>query len=76
MLMLGVLIGISLLCLAAPLYADHVAHTDPFSSNINGTTIVDGRTVDVIQESTTGLGIGPTAYPCALRTTERLIARR
>ena len=30
--------------LAAPLYAQHVAHTDPFRSNLDGTTVVDGKT--------------------------------
>ena len=32
---------------AAPLYADHIAHTDPFRSNLDGTTVVDGKTVPV-----------------------------
>ena len=48
---------------AAPLYADHVAHTDPFASNVNGTTTVDGREVDVVAPNASGLGstpIGPT----------------
>ena len=39
---------IVVLCLLAPVYADHVAHTDPFQSNLNGTTIVDGKTVPVM----------------------------
>ena len=47
-------------CLAAPLYADHVAHTDPFTSNVNGMTIVDGRTVPVLQQGGSSLGIGET----------------
>ena len=47
-------------CLAAPLYAQHIAHTDPFSSNITGTTIVDGKRVALMQPSTTGLGLGVT----------------
>ena len=40
MAMLAVLTVIVLLCLAAPLYAHHIAHTDPFHSNLDGTTVV------------------------------------
>jgi peptide/nickel transport system permease protein len=43
---------------AAPLYARHIAQTDPFASNISGTTIVDGERVDVIQQGGGALGIG------------------
>ena len=43
---------------AAPLYAHHVAHTDPFASNINGTTVIDGKRVEVIQQGGGGLGLG------------------
>jgi peptide/nickel transport system permease protein len=60
MAMLGVLVLIVALCLAAPLYADHVAHTDPFRSNLDGTTVVDGKTVQVMQQQTSGLGLGVT----------------
>jgi peptide/nickel transport system permease protein len=49
-----------LACLAAPLYAGRVAHTNPFRSTISGTTVVDGRTVPVLATSTTGLGLGVT----------------
>ena len=49
---------IVLLCLAAPLYANYVAHTDPFTSNIDGTTTVNGEEVALIQPSTEGLGLG------------------
>jgi peptide/nickel transport system permease protein len=45
---------------AAPLYAHHVAHTDPFASNISGTTVVDGKRVDVIQQGGGKLGLGET----------------
>jgi peptide/nickel transport system permease protein len=47
-------------CLAAPLYANDVAHTDPFTSNVNGTTIVNGKTVTVLQQGGGKLGIGET----------------
>ncbi len=50
----AVIVAVSLL---APLYAGRVAHTDPFNSNISGTTIVDGKKVDVLQQSA-GLGLG------------------
>jgi peptide/nickel transport system permease protein len=43
---------------AAPFYADHIAHTDAFASNINGTTVVEGKRVDVIQQGGGKLGLG------------------
>ena len=43
---------------AAPLYAHHIAHTDPFASNITGTTVVGGKRVDVLQQGGGTLGIG------------------
>jgi peptide/nickel transport system permease protein len=46
--------------LLAPVYAHDVAHTDPFVSNLSGTTVVDGKTVDVIQQGGGGLGLGET----------------
>src|SRR3954463_8328035 len=46
--------------LAAPLYASHVAHTDPFASNISGTFKLHGKTVQVIQQGTGKLGLGET----------------
>ena len=51
---------IVVLCLAAPLYAHHVAHTDPFRSNLDGTTVVNGKTVPVMQPESGGLGLGVT----------------
>lgn len=42
----------------APVYAHHVAHTDPFVPNLSGTTVVNGKTVDVIQQGGGGLGLG------------------
>ncbi len=58
--MLAVLFVIVAACLAAPLYASRIAHTDPFSSNIRGTTLVDGKQVPVMQSQTGGLGLGVT----------------
>jgi peptide/nickel transport system permease protein len=43
---------------AAPLYAHHIANTDPFASNITGTTVVGGKRVDVLQQGGGNLGIG------------------
>ncbi len=51
---------IVLVCLAAPIYAHDIAHTDPFRSNLNGTTVVNGKTVPVMQQTSTGLGLGET----------------
>jgi peptide/nickel transport system permease protein len=42
------------------LYARHVAHTDPFRSNVSGTTLVNGKPVPVMKSSTQGLGLGVT----------------
>jgi peptide/nickel transport system permease protein len=58
--MLVVLVVIVAACLAAPLYASRIAHTDPFSSNIQGTTLVDGKQVPVMESQTGGLGLGVT----------------
>jgi peptide/nickel transport system permease protein len=44
--------------LLAPFYANHIAKTDPFSSNLTGTTEVDGKQVEVVQETQSGLGLG------------------
>ncbi len=44
--------------LLAPFYADHIAKTDPFSSNLTGTTEVNGKQVEVVQETQGGLGLG------------------
>ena len=54
------LVLILVACLLAPLYASSVAHTDPFASNISGTTVVGGQSVPVLQPSTAGLGLGVT----------------
>src|ERR671932_2771566 len=42
----------------APVYAHHIAHTDPFTSNISGTTVVDGKRVGVLQQGGGALGLG------------------
>ena len=58
--MFGVLVVIVAACLAAPLYAHSIAHTDPFRSDLQGTTLVGGKAVPVMASSTTGLGLGVT----------------
>ena len=58
-----VLLLIVVASLFAPLYADHIAQTDPFRSDISGEIEIDGQSVSVIQESDQGLGqipLGPT----------------
>jgi peptide/nickel transport system permease protein len=46
--------------LAAPLYARHVARTDPFQPNLSGTFQLNGKTVQVIQQGGGKLGLGET----------------
>jgi peptide/nickel transport system permease protein len=65
---LALFLLIVLACLAAPLYAHYVAHVDPFTPNLNGTTVVNGKVVPVMQQGggTLHLGetpIGPTWDP-------------
>ena len=42
----------------APVYANHIAHTDALQPNVNGTTVVNGKTVEVIQQGGGPLGLG------------------
>jgi peptide/nickel transport system permease protein len=46
------------MCLAAPLYAQHVAHTGPADNHITDTVTIGGQTRDVVSPS--GIPIGPT----------------
>ncbi|MEA2782431.1 MAG: peptide/nickel transport system permease protein, partial [Rhodospirillaceae bacterium] len=46
--------------LLAPVYASRIAHTDPFSSNIEGSITIDGQDVTLVEPSTEGLGLGST----------------
>jgi peptide/nickel transport system permease protein len=57
---LSVFLLIVVMCLLAPVYAHDIAHTDPFQSNVSGTTVVHGQTVPVLAPTTTGLGLGVT----------------
>jgi peptide/nickel transport system permease protein len=46
--------------LLAPVYAHHIAHTDAFASNVAGTTVVNGKRIEVLQQGGGALGIGET----------------
>jgi len=46
------------ICLAAPYWADHIAHTDPFKNHLTDRVEVGGETKDVV--SPDGAPIGPT----------------
>jgi peptide/nickel transport system permease protein len=54
----GLFILIVLICLAAPLYANHIAHTDPFKNHLTDQITVGGKVKDVV--SPDGIPIGPT----------------
>jgi peptide/nickel transport system permease protein len=60
LVMTCVLVVVVALCLCAPLYAHYVAHTDAFASNLDGETLLNGKLVPVMKNSTTGLGLGVT----------------
>ncbi|OFJ51911.1 ABC transporter permease [Mycolicibacterium grossiae] len=49
---------IVLACLAAPLWADRVAHTTPDANHITDTISVDGASVDVVSPDGTPIGPG------------------
>jgi peptide/nickel transport system permease protein len=55
---LALLLAIIALCVLAPFYAARVAHTDPFRPNLDGSVTIDGQTVQIIQPSSEGLGLG------------------
>ncbi|MEP9385335.1 ABC transporter permease [Nocardioides sp. KR10-350] len=57
---LAVLLLVVLACLLAPVYAHSVAHTNPFTSHVDGTTVIDGKEQPVLAPSTSGLGLGVT----------------
>lgn len=67
---LAVLAGMALLSCLAPFYAAHVAHTDPFSSNVAGTFLLNGQETDIMQPNDNPLHlglspVGPTWHPSA-----------
>lgn len=46
-------------CLAAPLFARHIAGSDPFRTNVLGTVMIEGRATPVLAEAADGLGTEP-----------------
>lgn len=56
----ALLLVIVLATLMAPLYARHVAGSDPFRSGLSAKVVIDGKRVPVMQQSTEGLGLGVT----------------
>jgi len=54
----AIFLVIAAMCLAAPLYAEHIAHTGPAENHVTDTIQVGGQTRDVV--SPDGLPIGPT----------------
>ena len=57
---LALFLLIVVLCLAAPLYANDVAHVNAFVNNLNGTTIVNGKQVPLMQQGGGLLRLGET----------------
>ena len=57
---LALFVAIVAVSFAAPLYADHVAHTDPFASSLTAKTEVNGKRVDVLQQGSGALALGET----------------
>jgi peptide/nickel transport system permease protein len=57
---LGLFLLIVVMCLAAPLYANYVAHVNPFPPNLNGHTVVNGKVVAVMQQGGGTLRLGET----------------
>jgi peptide/nickel transport system permease protein len=45
---------------AAPIYAHDIAHTDPFESNLNGTTVIDGHKRPIMEQGGGVLKLGET----------------
>lgn len=54
----GVFVVIVLLCLLAPVYADHIAHTGPNANHLTDQVRVGGKLKDVVTPA--GIPIGPT----------------
>jgi len=59
MIALGVLVFIVTACLLAPVYANSIAHVNPFPANVQGTIRLGGKTLSVLQPSSVGLGVTP-----------------
>ena len=57
---LGLFLLIVVMCVVAPLYANHVAHVNPFPPNLNGQTVINGKVVPVMQQGGGTLRLGET----------------
>ena len=57
---LAVFLFVVTICLLAPVYAHDIAHDNPFVSNLQGTTVLHGKVVSLLQANTQGLGLGVT----------------
>ena len=57
---LAVFLGIVVVSFMGPFYADHIAHTDPFTSQLTATTVINGKRVDVLQQGGGVLKLGET----------------
>src|ERR1700733_13442815 len=57
---LGLFLLILLISLLAPVYAHDIAHENPFPPNLNGTTVVGGKVVPVMQQGVGALHLGET----------------
>src|SRR5437660_6003246 len=55
LVLFGLIVTVSL---AAPLYANDIAHVNPFVNNLNGTTVVNGHTVPIMQQGGGVLKLG------------------
>ncbi|MDQ2982646.1 MAG: ABC transporter permease [Actinomycetota bacterium] len=66
---LGLFLLIVAVSFAAPLYANHVAHTKPFESNLSGTITIDGKKRSVIEQGGGQLGLGETPIGPTWHTT-------
>ncbi|MBO6037954.1 MAG: ABC transporter permease [Acetobacter sp.] len=58
MLSLCLLLVMTIACLLAPFYAHTIAHTDPFTSTVAGTLILNGQKVDIMQPNDNPLHLG------------------
>ena len=56
----GLFLLMVLLCLCAPLYAEHIAHMGPNQNNVSGQVMINGKLTNVV--SLDDLPIGPTFH--------------
>jgi len=57
---LGLFILIVVMSLAAPLYAHYAHDPNPFTPNLNGTTVINGKTTPILQQGGGILKLGET----------------